>query len=117
MNLFNNRESEFDRRILMLEKHRDACDVMHETHKAHQKRHDDLMANLTESNVILAKSLNEVNITLLGIKMVVESDRTPIKWTQDIMTTFNVNKKVFGFLVAIALGVSAIVAAVRLIPW
>lgn len=112
-----NRLQSMDDRIVTLEKHRSECDILHGKHKAHQKRHDDLMTNLTESNMLLAKSLNEVNLTLLGIKTVVESDRIPIKWTQDIMTTFNVNKKVFSFFVALAIGISAIVAAVRLLPW
>lgn len=117
MNLFNNREVEFDRRILMLENQMNECDIMHKAHKEHQKRHDDSMNNLTESNVMLAKALNEINITLSRLTLAAESDKDIMAWLRNVSAAFTVNKKIFSIIVAVALGITAITAAVRLIPW
>ena len=49
-----------DERIKTLEEHKALCDQLHEKHKEHQKRHDDAINNQAESNIVLAKSVNEL---------------------------------------------------------
>ena len=51
-------------RITLLENHKRQCEQMHVDSIEHRKRADDALNNLTESNMVLAKSINEMNITI-----------------------------------------------------
>lgn len=53
-----------DVRIAGLEEHKRLCDKMHEESAEHRKRSDDAINKLTDSNFVLAKSINEINITI-----------------------------------------------------
>lgn len=93
-----------------LKRHRAECDVMHEQHKEHRKRHDDAMNNLTESNMMLAKSITSMDVTLNKLVSIVESDQPDIKIIKNARIAWDVNKTIFFGVVAIATGISAILA-------
>jgi len=93
-----------------LKRHRVECDVMHEQHKEHRKRHDDAMNNLTESNMMLAKSITSMDVTLNKFVSIVESDQPDIKIIKNARIAWDVNKTIFFGVVALATGISAILA-------
>lgn len=93
-----------------LKRHRVECDVMHEQHKEHRKRHDDAMNNLTESNMMLAKSITSMDVTLNRLVSIVESDQPDIKIIKNARIAWDVNKTIFFGVVALATGISAILA-------
>ena len=94
-----------------LKRHRAKCDVMHEQHKEHRKRHDDAMNNLTESNMMLAKSITSMDVTLNRLVSIVESDQPDIKIIKNARIAWNINKTVFLGLAGFATAIMAIVAA------
>lgn len=95
----------------MLKKHRTECDLLHEQHKEHKKRSDDAMNNLTESNMMLAKSITDMNVTLTKFTKIVENDQPTISIVRNAGIAWDVNKKIFLAVVGIATGVVSIVAA------
>lgn len=99
--------------VEMLKKHRTDCDVLHEQHKEHKKRSDDAMNNLTESNMMLAKSITDMNVTLTKFTSIVENDQPTISIVRNVGIAWDVNKKLFLAAVAIATGVLSIVAAYK----
>ena len=95
----------------MLKKHRTECDLLHEQHKEHKKRSDDAMNNLTESNMMLAKSITDMNVTLTKFTKIVENDQPTISIVRNVGIAWDVNKKIFMAVVVIATGIVSIVAA------
>ena len=55
---------EHNGRIARLEEHKMMCDQLHEKHSAQSKRHDDAINNQAESNILLARSVNELTMVL-----------------------------------------------------
>lgn len=53
-----------DERIKTLEEHKALCDQLHEKHLAQHRRFDDSINNQAESNIVLAKSVNELTSVL-----------------------------------------------------
>jgi len=51
-------------RLHHLEEHKALCDLLHEKHKEQQKRHDDAINNNSETNILIAKSVNELTVVL-----------------------------------------------------
>ena len=51
-------------RLHNLEEHRILCDQLHEKHLAQYRRFDDAINNQAESNIVLAKSVNELTSVL-----------------------------------------------------
>lgn len=51
-------------RLHHLEEHRILCDQLHEKHLAQHRRFDDAINNQAESNIVLAKSVNELTSVL-----------------------------------------------------
>jgi len=94
-----------------LKAHRDHCDQLHEQHKEHKRRSDDAMNNLTESNVALAKSITDMNLTITKVVGIVENDQPTISIVRNAGIAWDVNKRIFLALVAIATGVVSIIAA------
>lgn len=91
--------------------HRMECDVLHEQHKEHRKRHDDAMNNLTESNMMLAKSITSMDVTLNRLVTMVESDQPDIKIIKNARIAWDINKTLFFGIAAFAVAVMSIIAA------
>ena len=51
-------------RLHHLEEHRILCDQLHEKHLSQHRRFDDAINNQAESNIVLAKSVNELTSVL-----------------------------------------------------
>lgn len=102
---------ELDERISSLEKHRRECDHLHEEHVKHNKRHDDSMKSLTESNLMLSKSITDMNITLTRLTAIIDNDRPIMKALEDAGVAWDVNKKILLTLAAVAAATMSIVAA------
>lgn len=96
-------------RVRELEKHRTECDVMHDQHKEHKKRSDDAMNNLTESNMMLAKSITEMNVTLTKVVGIIDRDEPDIKVVRNARIAWGVNKWLFLTSVSIASGAAIII--------
>lgn len=93
-----------------LKLHRQRCDEMHEQHKEFKKRSDDAMNNLTESNLFLAKSITDVNVTITKIAAVIERDEPDINALRNARIAFGVNKWIFATVVATAAGAAALMS-------
>lgn len=53
-------------------KHRFECDLLHKQHEEHGRRRDDTTRQLTESNIILAKSIADMNVNMAVTNELVE---------------------------------------------
>lgn len=93
-----------------LKKHRAECDVLHEQHKEHKRRSDDAMNNLTESNMMLAKSITDVNVTITKIAGIIERDAPDINALRNARIAWGVNKWIFLTVVALVSGVAAMLS-------
>lgn len=100
-----------NRRIQDLEEYKITCDEMHKAGKEHRKRVDDSMDNLTSSNILLAKAVTDINITLSRMVSTVDGDRPTIKIIKDVGVAWDMNKKIFTGIVTLAGGCVAISAA------
>lgn len=90
-------------RITLLEDHKQQCEKMHIDSMEHRKRADDALNNLTESNIVLAKSINEMNITIT------EALPTLIR-AKDGFTTVDTLKNAAIWVAAVAGGLAALAA-------
>lgn len=90
--------------VELLKKHRAECDLLHDMHKEHKKRSDDAMNNLTDSNMMLAKSITDMNVTLTKVVGIIEKDQPDIEALKNARIAWNVNKWIFLTVVAIAAG-------------
>ncbi len=90
-----------------LKVHREACDHLHEQHKEHKRRSDDAMNNLTDSNMMLAKSIADMNITITEVVGIIKRDESDISLVKDTRAAYRVGKWIFGTLVTLALGMIA----------
>ena len=98
-------ESDLER----LQNRMNECDALHEDHISHRRRSDDAVNKNTESNILLAKSITDMNITVS--KMVglldLENGAPDLKLVHEARIAYTVNKRVLLSLAAIvtALGV------------
>lgn len=93
-----------------LKKHRAECDVLHEQHKEHKRRSDDAMNNLTESNMMLAKSITDINVTLTKVCSAIERDAPDMQMLKNARIAWGVNRWIFATLVALTAGIATIYA-------
>ena len=101
--------------IESLKHHRQQCDELHELHKEHKKRSDDAMNNLTDSNMMLAKSITDMNVTLTKVVGIVEGDRKVLGFLQDASTAWSFNKGDVVTIGGLAAAVGAIIAVYNLL--
>jgi len=101
--------------IESLKHHRQQCDELHELHKEHKKRSDDAMNNLTDSNMMLAKSITDMNVTLTKVVGIVEGDRKVLGFLQDAGTAWSFNKGVVVTIGGLAAAIGAIIAVYNLL--
>ncbi len=101
--------------IESLKHHRQQCDELHELHKEHKKRSDDAMNNLTDSNMMLAKSITDMNLTLNKVVGIVEGDRKVLGFLQDASTAWSFNKGVVVTIGGLAASIGAIIAVYNLL--
>ena len=99
-----------DARIFVLEDHKRQCEQMHVDSIEHRKRADDALNNLTESNMVLAKSINEMNITITEIL-------PTLTRAKDNFTTVDNVKSAAIWIAAVAAGLAGLAAVIKfLIP-
>jgi len=103
-------------RLNALESHKTECDRLHEVHKDHTKRSGDAMAHLTDSNILLAKAVTELNITVTKLSTSVEDGRPVIEFWKNASNAWSFNKKIATGIVSLALGVIAIATAWNYFP-
>jgi hypothetical protein len=111
----NTKIAEMSNDIEALKHHRQQCDEMHIMHQEHKKRNDDAMNNLTESNMMLAKSITDMNFTVIKVAGIVEGDRKLIGFLQNIGTAWSFNKSVVVTLGGLAAAIGAIIAVYNLL--
>lgn len=85
------------------------CDALHEGHISHRRRSDDAVNKNTESNILLAKSITDMNITVSKVVGILdlENGAPDLKLVREARIAYTVNKRVLLSLAAIvtALGV------------
>jgi len=96
-------------RLQQLQNRMNECDLLHEDHKIHRRRSDDAVNKNTESNILLAKSITDMNVTVnkvVGI-LDIENGAPDLKLVREARIAYTVNKRVLIALAAIvtALGV------------
>lgn len=99
------------KRVDDLESHKTACDKLHEANKDHIKRSGDAVSNLTESNILLAKAVTDLNITVTKLSTSVEDGKPVIEFWKNASNAWSFNKKIATGIVSLALGVIAIASA------
>jgi len=97
-------------RVTSLEEHRQECDRMHEAGKEHRKRSDDAMNHLTDSNILLAKTITEMNITMTKISDKVNSGQPVIEFWTRAGTAWTFNKMLWLGVVGLFSGIGIIIA-------
>lgn len=102
--MIDNRVDTLAQDVEQLKKHREHCDALHDMHKEHKKRSDDAMNNLTDSNMMLAKSITDMNVTLTKVVGIIEKDQPDMEALKNARIAWNVNKWIFLTVVAIAAG-------------
>lgn len=107
--MIDDRVTKLQTDVEMLKAHRSHCDELHEQHKEHKKRSDDAMNNLTESNMMLAKSITDMNVTLTKVVGIIESDKPDMLVLKNARIAWSVNKWVFAGVVTFAVGCLAII--------
>lgn len=98
-------------RVTSLEEHRQECDRLHEAGKDHRKRSDDAMNHLTDSNILLAKTITEMNITVTKLSSKVDGGQPVIDFWSNAGKAWTFNKMLWAAVVSLAAGVIAIVGA------
>lgn len=98
-------------RILMLEKFKDECDELHKTGEIKQRRQEDATNRNTESTILLAKAVADINITITKLVQSDEDSRPAVKFYKDIGTVWTFNKGLWAAVVSLALGIVAIAGA------
>jgi hypothetical protein len=56
------------------------CEKLHQENQEHNKRNDDALKHNTESNLLTAKAVNELNITLKTLSTKVEEHEPVVQW-------------------------------------
>lgn len=95
---------EFEGRIVLLEAHKAECDAQHEVNEVNRKRMDDATINNTNSNLLLSKSITEMNVTLTEFVAIVKNGQPNIDLIQKIRNWGDINKWLFLAAVAFAAG-------------
>ena len=98
-------------RILMLEKFKDQCDELHKTGEVKQRRQEDATNRNTESTILLAKAVADINITITKLIQNDEDAKPAVKFYKDAGTVWTFNKLLWAAVVSFAVGVIAIVGA------
>ena len=98
-------------RVAKAEKYQDECEELHKKLEEPSKRNDDAMRNNTESNILVAKSLNSLNLTVVDLSVRIDSHEPVVKEWMNIGTAWNVNKKLLLGAGIAAGSVTSIVAA------
>lgn len=97
-------------RVASLEEHRQECDRLHEVGKEHRKRSDDAMNHLTESNILLAKAVTDLNITVTNLSSKVDRGQPVIDFWNNAGKAWSFNKMLWLGIVGLFSGVGIIVA-------
>lgn len=108
LDLVSSRVDTIHAEVEALKKHRTECDLLHEQHKEHKRRSDDAMNNLTESNMMLAKSITDINVTITKVVGIIERDQPDITALKNARIAWTVNKWVFLTVVSVAAGCATI---------
>lgn len=109
--------------IERLMQYRDECDLLHEHARDKNKRMDDAMNNLTNSTLLLAKTivestetntqlankLSDINITINKLVEENKINAPAIDTWKSIITWFKVNKVVLSALFFLAAGIASII--------
>lgn len=96
-------------RVTSLEEHRQECDRLHEAGKDHRKRSDDAMNHLTDSNILLAKTITEMNITMTKLSDKVNVGQPVIEFWTNAGKAWTFNKMLWLGLVGFIGGIGTIV--------
>ena len=109
--IMNSKMGDLKKDVDALKEHRMLCDLQHKQNEEHKRRSDDAMNNLTKSNLTLAQSIIDTNITLTKLIAKVDKGDTAINIVANAATAWKVNKIIFLTVVALASGAVAIATA------
>lgn len=96
-------------RLDNLEHHKIECNEQHESAMAHRKQSDNAMNHLTDSNILLAKTITEMNITMTKIASKVEAGQPVITFWTKVDDALTINRIVWKAVISLVVGVAAIV--------
>lgn len=103
--------TEKETRIKMLEGFKLDCDRLHKQGEERQRRHEDSLNRNTESMILMAKAVADMNITMTSLLQNDDDAKPVIKLYRDVGAAWKVNKTLWTTIVSIAVGVAAIAAA------
>lgn len=98
-------------RLLMLEAFKVECINHHAENDAKHKRLEDPVNRNTESNLLLAEAIVDMNITITKLVQNDDEAKPAVKFYKDIGTVWSFNKMLWAAVVSLAVGVAAIAGA------
>lgn len=98
-------------RVTYLEAHKSECIKLHEVNKEQHKRSGDAMNHLTDSNILLATAVTDLNITVTKMSAKVDSGQPVIDFWSNASKAWTFNKMLWATIVGLAVGITAIIAA------
>ena len=96
-------------RLVMLEAFKAECIKHHVENDDKHKRLEDPVNRNTESNLLLAEAVTEINITMTKIAAKVEDGQPVITFWTKVDDALTINRLLWKGLVSLVVGVSAIV--------
>lgn len=98
-------------RIKMLEVFKLECDQLHKLGEDRQRRHEDGLNRNTESTILLAKAVADINITITKLVQNDDDAKPAVKFYRDMGIVWTFNKKLWATIVGLAVGIGSIAAA------
>jgi hypothetical protein len=98
-------------RIVMLEAFKVECIKHHIENDDKRKRLEDPVNRNTESNLLLAEAVTEINITITKLADKINTNQPIIDFLSNAGKAWTFNKSLWAVLVSLALGIVAIASA------
>lgn len=111
--------SRTEERLLLLEKHRQECNDLHNQASVNNKRRDDSLDNLTKSNLLLTEAVNTMTTTITEFAVWMKTNSPLLSELQEVKTTLQVGSKwtkwFWRFLIGISAGILTLAALYNLV--
>jgi replication fork clamp-binding protein CrfC len=102
-------------RLVMLDNFKKECEELHKAGEANQRRQEDATNRNTESTILLAKAVTDINITITKLVQEGEEARPVVKLYNAAESAYSFNKVLWAGIVAIAVGIVAIGGAWKIL--
>lgn len=100
-------------RLTMLESFKKECDELHRNGEVKQRRQEDAINRNTESTILLAKAVADINITITKLSAEVDGGQPVIDFWSNAGKAWTFNKMMLLGIVGLFSGVGVIIAVLK----